>query len=162
MYVPSQSEHLWFTYESGSIFPTSSAVTHSRFLAGVAITNISMQLALLYNEPDYLSCNPTSRRGTDYIFTWPRPTVEPMCVRSLCNPMNREVAHMCGGCRSVDPDGEQPNTSTVTLNAWKNMISIHQRIVRTIECKITLILSDLFHEWFHHVRHHVPDGHSIR
>ena len=42
-----------------------------------------MQLALLYNEPDYLTCNPTSRHGTGYTFTWPRPTVEPVCVRCV-------------------------------------------------------------------------------
>ena len=65
------SRHLWFTYESGGIFPTSSAVARSRFLAGVAITNISMQLALLYNEPDYLTYNPTSRHGTGYTYAWP-------------------------------------------------------------------------------------------
>ena len=55
------SRHLWFTYESGGIFPTSYAVARYRFLAGVAITNISMQLALPYNEPDYCTCNLTSR-----------------------------------------------------------------------------------------------------
>ena len=64
------SRYLWFTYESVGIFPTSSAVARSRFLAGVAITNISMQLALLYSELDYLTCNPTSRHGTGYTFTW--------------------------------------------------------------------------------------------
>ena len=68
--------HVWFTYETGGIFPTSSAVARSRFLAGVAITNINMQLALPYNEPDYLTCNPTSQHVTGYTFTWPRPTVE--------------------------------------------------------------------------------------
>ena len=72
------SRYLWFSYESGGIFPTSSAVARSRFLAGVAITNISMQLALLYSEMDYLTYNPTSRHGTGYTFTWPRPTVEPV------------------------------------------------------------------------------------
>ena len=72
------SRYLWFTYESDGIFPTSSAVARSRFLAGVAITNISMQLALLYSELDYLTYNPTSRHGTGYTFTWLRPTVEPM------------------------------------------------------------------------------------
>ena len=73
------SRYLWFTYESGGIFPTSSAVVRSRFLAGVAI--ISMQLALLYSELDYLTYNPTSRHGTGYTFTWPRPTVEPVWLR---------------------------------------------------------------------------------
>ena len=37
-----------------------------------------MQLALLYSELDYLTYNPTSRHGTGYTSTWPRPTVEPM------------------------------------------------------------------------------------
>ena len=77
MYVPSQSVFM-INFESGGIFPTSSAVARSRFLAGVAITNISMQLALLYSELDYLTYNLTSRHGTGYTFTWPRPTVEPM------------------------------------------------------------------------------------
>ena len=75
------SRYLWFTYESGGIFPTSSAVARSRFLAGVAITNISLQLALLYSELDYLTYNPTSRHGTGYTFTKPRPTVEPVWWR---------------------------------------------------------------------------------
>ena len=74
------SRYLWFTYESGGIFPTSSAVARSRFSAGVAITNISMQLALLRSELDYLTYNWTSRHGTGYTFTWPRPTVEPLWI----------------------------------------------------------------------------------
>ena len=53
-------------------------------IAGVAITNISMQLALLYSELDYLTYNPTSRHGTGYTFTWPRPTVEPVWL-FICN-----------------------------------------------------------------------------
>ena len=52
------SRYLWFTYESGGIFPTFSAFARSRFSAGVAMTNISMQLALLYSELDYLTYNP--------------------------------------------------------------------------------------------------------
>ena len=72
------SRYLWFIHESGGIFPTSSAVARSRFSAGVAITNISMQLALLHSELDYLTYNWTSRHGTGYTFTWPRPTVEPL------------------------------------------------------------------------------------
>ena len=75
--------YLWFTYESGGIFPTSSAVVRSRFLAGIAITNISMQLALLYSELDYLTYNPTSRHGTGYTFTWPWPTVEPLWLHVM-------------------------------------------------------------------------------
>ena len=78
MYVPSQS--VFMTYESGGTFPTSSAVARSRFLAGVAITSISMQLALLYSELDYLTYNPTSQHGTGFTFTWPRPTVEPVWI----------------------------------------------------------------------------------
>ena len=65
------SWYLWLTYESGGIFPTSSAVGRSRFLAGVAIANISMQLVLLYSE-------------LGYTFTWPRPTVEPVCFGCVC------------------------------------------------------------------------------
>ena len=74
------SRYLWFTYESSGIFPTSSAVARSCFLAGVTITNTSMQLALLYSELDYLTYNPTSQHGTGYTFTWLRPTVEPVWI----------------------------------------------------------------------------------
>ena len=71
------SRYLWYTYESGGTFPTSFAVARSRFLAGVAITNISMQLALLYSELDYLTYNPTSRHSTGYTFTWPGLQLSP-------------------------------------------------------------------------------------
>ena len=67
-YTPCLSRYLWFTYESGGIFPTSSAVARSWFLVGVAITNINLQLALPYNEPDNLAFNLTSRHGTGYTF----------------------------------------------------------------------------------------------
>ena len=77
------SRYLWFTYESGGIFPTSSVVALSRFSASVAITNISMQLALLHSELDYLTYNWTSRHGTGHTFTWPRPTVEPVWYGTL-------------------------------------------------------------------------------
>ena len=82
MYVPSQSVFMIYL-QAGGIFPTSSAVARSRFSAGVAITNISMQLALLHSELDNLTYNWTSRHGTGYTFTWPRPTVEPAWVRSI-------------------------------------------------------------------------------
>ena len=45
-----------------------------------------MQLALHYNEPGYLTCNPTSRHGTGYTFTWPRPTVEPVWYSNTLMP----------------------------------------------------------------------------
>ena len=81
MYVPSQSAFMIYLRVRWHI-SHNFAVARSRFLAGVAITNISMQLALLYNEPDYLTCNPTSRHGTGYTFTWPRPTVEPVWLQA--------------------------------------------------------------------------------
>ena len=41
--------------------------------------NINMQLSSPYNEPDDLTCNPTSRNGTGYTYTWWfRPAVEPV------------------------------------------------------------------------------------
>ena len=81
-----------------------------------------------------------------------------------CNPMNREVAQLsrkrCGGCRTVDPDGEQPKTALpVALRSLYDMISIYQRSAQMNEGKITLILIKLLcHECFHHVRHYVHDG----
>ena len=42
-----------------------------------------MQLALLHSEVDYLTYNWTSRHGTGYTFTWPRPTVEPVWKLAL-------------------------------------------------------------------------------
>ena len=40
--------------------------------------------ALPYNEPDYRTCNPTSRHGTGFTYTCPRPTVEPLWSRTSC------------------------------------------------------------------------------
>ena len=77
MYVRSQSVFMIYLWVRWHI-STSSAVACSQFLAGVAMTNISMQLALPYSELDYLTYNRTSRHGTGYTFTWPRPTVEPV------------------------------------------------------------------------------------
>ena len=96
--------HLWFTWESSGIFHTSSAVASSRFLAGVDITNISMQLALPYNEPDYLTCNPTSRHGTIYNFTWSRPTVEPVWISTL-NHRDDNVDNFYRTCQELCPAG---------------------------------------------------------
>ena len=82
MYVPSQSVFMIYLRVRGHI----SHIFHScslPVLSCVTITNISMQLALLYSELDYLAYNPTSRHGTGYTFTWPRPTVEPVWV--LCH-----------------------------------------------------------------------------
>ena len=53
--------------------------------------------------------------------------------------------------------------SAVALGSRNNTISIHQWSARTNEGKTTLIYlkvtRELFHEWFHHFRHHVHDGH---
>ena len=45
-----------------------------------AVNWTRLQAERHYNEPDYLTCNPTSRHGTGYTFTWHRPTVEPVCL----------------------------------------------------------------------------------
>ena len=52
--------------------------------------------------------------------------------------------------------------SAVALSLRNNMMSIDQRSARTNEGKTTLIWSysrAVCHEWFHHFRHHVHDGH---
>ena len=90
MYVPSQSVFMIYwrvRWHISHIF----VVARSRFLAGVAITNISMQLALLYSELDYLTYNPTNRHGTGYTFTWPQPTVEPVWLGTNFNEILIEI-----------------------------------------------------------------------
>ena len=56
-----------------------------------------MQLALSYNEPDYLTRNPTSQHGSGYTFTWCRPTVEPMWSRTIWDDLSE--THI--GCLSL-------------------------------------------------------------
>ena len=56
-----------------------------------------MQLALSYNEPDYLTRNPTSQHGSGYTFTWCRPTVEPVWSRTIWDDLSE--THI--GCLSL-------------------------------------------------------------
>ena len=79
----------------------------------------------------------TAAKLATYSFCATHPVHPQFDERRSCPIVKRR-----GGCRSVDPDGEQPNNSTVTLNTRNDMISIHQRSVRTNECKITLSWND--------------------
>ena len=64
--------------------------------AGVEAGRRGMQLALLHSELDYLTYNWTSRHGTGYTFTWPRPTVEPVWLRKVKNIRNEfDNFHTC-------------------------------------------------------------------
>ena len=61
------------------------------------------------------------------------------------------------GCRSVDPNGEQPKTALWLL--LPQMTYLYTRGVRGRMKQNNTDLKLLCHEWFHHVWHHVHDGH---
>ena len=76
------------------------------------------------------------------------------------NTRNCLTAECRGGCRSVDPDGEYPKQRCNSEFAkWHDIYTPN-------ECADELMQNNadfkwLYHEWFHHVRHHDHDGHSI-
>ena len=95
-------------------------------------------------------------------------------ARYIFDPTNIEVAQLsnndvrwvllhstCGGCCSIHPDGEQPKTA---LWLWVREITwyLYTRGVRgRMKAKQHWfkVTPEPCHEWFHHVRHHVHDGH---
>ena len=68
----------------------------------------------------------------------------------------------CSTVKQGPAVGATPSkNSAVALGSRNDMISIHQRSARTNEGKQRWfkVTRELCHEWFHHFRHHVHDGH---
>ena len=67
----------------------SSSVTDIVFK--LCIWSIANSFLISYIIKDYYcTCNPTSRHGTSYIYTWPRPTVKHVWWRySYCDKLHR-------------------------------------------------------------------------
>ena len=90
----------------------------------------------------------------------PPGTYSIQSIQKLLNCQQRDDAR-CPGCYSRHPDGEQPKT---TLWLWVREITWHlytrgvRGRMKAKQCwfKVT---RELCHEWFHHFRHHVHDGH---
>ena len=81
----------------------------------------------------------------------------PYWIRPIQKLPNCQTRTRCRCC-SIHPDWGATKNSAVALGSRNDMISIHQRSVRTNQGKTTLT-RELCYEWFHHVRHHVHDGH---
>ena len=91
-------------------------------------------------------------------------------ARCLLNPTNTEVAQLSTkstkwrraiGAPGIHPDGEQPKTA---LWPWVPEITwyLYTRGVRgrmKAKQRWFKVTRELCHEWFHHFRHHVHDGH---
>ena len=60
------------------------------------------------------------------------------------------------GAPGIHPDWEQPKTALWLLSSRNNMISTRTNEGKQRWFKVT---RELCHEWFHHFRHHVHDGH---
>ena len=91
-------------------------------------------------------------------------------ARCLLNSTNTEVAQLSTkstkwrraiGAPGIHPDGEQPKTA---LWLWVPEITwyLYTRGVRgrmKAKQRWFKVTRELCHEWFHHFRHHVHDGH---
>ena len=91
-------------------------------------------------------------------------------ARCIFNPTNTEVAQLSTksttwwraiGAPGIHPDGEQPKTA---LWLWVREITwyIYTKGVRgrmKAKQRWFKVTRELCHEWFHHFRHHVHDGH---
>ena len=88
-------------------------------------------------------------------------SIRPIQKLLNCQQLWRDDAR-CPGCYSRHSSrwGATKN-SAVALSSRNNMISIHQRSARTNEAEQRWfkVTQELCHEWFHHFRHHVHDGH---
>ena len=86
------------------------------------------------------------------------------CVTHLCNPTNREVDQLSNVTVSAARLIPMGSNQTPALQLWirERTWYLYTRGVRrrmnATECRW---FKWLWHEWFHHVRRHVPDGHSI-
>ena len=91
-------------------------------------------------------------------------------ARCIVNPTNTEVAQLSTksttwrraiGAPGIHPDGEQPKTA---LWLWVREITwyLYTRGVRgrmKAKQRRFKVTRELCHEWYHHFRHHVHDGH---
>ena len=89
-------------------------------------------------------------------------------ARYIINPTNTEVAKVSttwrcavGVAPGIHPDGEQLKTA---LSLWVREITwyLYTRGVRgrmKANQRWFKVTRELCHEWFHHFRHHVHDGH---
>ena len=88
-------------------------------------------------------------------------------ARCIFNPTNTEVAQLSTklttwrraiGAWHSSRWGATKN-SAVALSSRNNMMSIHQRRRMKAKQRWFKVTRELCHEWFHHFRHHVHDGH---
>ena len=88
-------------------------------------------------------------------------------ARYIFNPTNTEVAQLSttwrravGAAPGIHPDGEQPKTALwlwVRVIIWYLYRGVRGR--KKAKQHWFKVTRELCHEWFHHFRHHVHDGH---
>ena len=121
-------------------------------------------------NPDNVHCFGTIFPNLNFVFA-SICAVRPVHIQSgIFNPTNTEVAQLSTksttwrraiGAPGIHPDGEQPKTA---LWLWVREITwyLYTRGVRgrmKAKQRWFKVTRELCHEWFHHFRHHVHDGH---
>ena len=116
-------------------------------------------------NPDNVHCFGTIFLNLNFVLPQSVPP-----VRCIFNPTNTEVAQLLTksttwrraiGAPGIHPDGEQPKTA---LWLWVCEITwyLYTRGVRgrmKAKQRWFKVTRELCHEWFHHFRHHVHEGH---
>ena len=82
------------------------------------------------------------------------------CV-NLCRPSGPYSIRPIQKLLSCQTTMGSNQNNAVALSSRNNMISIHQRKRGRMKAKQRWfkVTRELCHEWFHHVRHHIHDGH---
>ena len=134
----------------------------------ILLSSLYIELALVCcMNPDNVHCFGTIFPNLNYVLPQSVPP-----ARYIFNPTNTEVAQLSttwwrsvgaapGIHPGIHPDGEQPKTA---LWLWVCEITwyLYTRGVRgrmQAKQRWFKVTRELCHEWFHHFRHHVHDGH---
>ena len=121
----------------------------------ILLSSLYIELALVCcTNPDNVHCFETIFLNVNLVFFASIGAARPVHIQSdqyrSCSTV-KQLSFRCGATKN----------SAVALNLRNDMISIHQRSARRMKTKQCWfkVTRELCHEWFHHVRHHVHDGH---
>ena len=118
------------------------------------------ELALVCcTNPNNVNCFGTIFPNLNFVFAsnLSRPP-GPYWIRPIQKLLNCQTRTRCQ-CYSIHPDWGATKNSAVALGLRNNIISIHLHGQMKTKQRWFRVTRELSHEWFHHIRHHVHDGH---
>ena len=131
------------------------------------LLSLYIELSLMCcTNPNNVNCFGTIFRNLNFVFAsiWAARPVHIESDRPIQKLLNCQTRTCCR-CYSIHPDWGATNNSAVALGSQNNMISIHRRSAPCYAWRMKAkqrwfkVTRELCHEWFHHFRHHVHDGH---